>query len=60
MHGFHDDLKELYEGPAPAAYADLPRPLMGYTGTVDGRIDFNAVSALSERFRRVRSCLWAM
>lgn len=51
-HGFHADLAPLYDAAEPPAeYARLPRPLLGYGGRIDGRLDFDAIRALADRFR---------
>jgi teichuronic acid biosynthesis glycosyltransferase TuaH len=49
-HGFHTDLAELYDAPPPSEYADLERPLIGYAGRIDGRLDFAALTELADRF----------
>jgi teichuronic acid biosynthesis glycosyltransferase TuaH len=52
-HGFQADLAPLYDGAAvPPALADLPRPAIGYAGRIDGRLDFEILAALAERFAR--------
>jgi teichuronic acid biosynthesis glycosyltransferase TuaH len=49
QHGFHADLAPAYDAAAePAAYAGLPRPLLGYTGRIDGRLDFGLLGALAD------------
>jgi teichuronic acid biosynthesis glycosyltransferase TuaH len=49
-HGFHAELAPLYDGaPLPPEYASLPRPLLGYTGRIDGRLDFAALARLADR-----------
>jgi teichuronic acid biosynthesis glycosyltransferase TuaH len=50
-HGFHAELAPLYDAAAaPPEYASLPRPLLGYTGRIDGRLDFEAIARLADRF----------
>ena len=50
-HGFHTELVLAYdEAQPPAAYERLPRPLLGYTGRVDDRLDFEVLEALARRF----------
>lgn len=50
-HGFHHDLAAEYEAAdVPVEYRGLPRPLLGYTGRIDGRLDFDALAALADRF----------
>jgi teichuronic acid biosynthesis glycosyltransferase TuaH len=52
-HGFHVDMAPLYDSaPIPPEYARLPRPILGYTGSIDGRLDFQALAALADRFDR--------
>jgi teichuronic acid biosynthesis glycosyltransferase TuaH len=51
-HGFQSDLAATYDSaPPPAEYQDLPRPLIGYAGRIDGRLDFDALAAVADRFR---------
>lgn len=51
-HGFHADLAPVYDGaPRPADYSALPRPLLGYAGRIDGRLDFELLARVAERFR---------
>ena len=50
-HGFHADLAELYDAPAPPAYLDLPRPLLAYAGRIDGRLDYELLGAVADRFQ---------
>ena len=45
---FPCDLPEL----PPADLAHLPRPLLGYVGSLEDRVDWNLLSALSEAFPR--------
>lgn len=50
-HGFHTELVSAYNrARPPAAYNRLPRPLLGYTGRVDDRLDFEVLEALAQRF----------
>lgn len=49
--GFSDDLAELYDIAAPPdEYRSLPRPLMGYTGGIDDRMDFALIVGIADRF----------
>jgi teichuronic acid biosynthesis glycosyltransferase TuaH len=48
-HGFHADLAPLYDSAAePPEYTSLPRPLLGYTGRIDARLDFDLLGALAD------------
>ena len=50
-HGFHADLAALYDtAERPPAYERLGRPLLGYAGRIDGRLDFAALAALADRY----------
>jgi teichuronic acid biosynthesis glycosyltransferase TuaH len=49
-HGFHADLAGLYDSPAPDDYRDLPRPLLAYAGRIDGRLDYDLLAAVADRF----------
>lgn len=50
-HGFHADLTDRYDSAAsPPEYSGLPRPLIGYSGTIDARLDFEALAALADRY----------
>jgi teichuronic acid biosynthesis glycosyltransferase TuaH len=50
-HGFHADLAERYDSAAlPPEYESLPRPLLGYAGRIDGRLDFSVLERLADRF----------
>jgi hypothetical protein len=51
-HGFHAELASRYDAPAPAEYEGLSRPLLGYAGRIDGRLDFQVLRELAERFAR--------
>ncbi len=49
--GFPADLAGAYDGAAePPEYAALPRPLLGYTGGIDDRLDFDLILRLADRF----------
>ncbi len=49
--GFPADLTSAYElALQPAELQALPRPLLGYTGSVDDRLDFDLIQALADRF----------
>lgn len=49
--GFPADLAGAFDGAAePAEYAALARPLLGYTGSIDDRLDFDLVLELADRF----------
>jgi teichuronic acid biosynthesis glycosyltransferase TuaH len=50
-HGFHAELAPLYDGDErPPEYEQLGRPLLGYAGRIDGRLDFEVIGALADRF----------
>lgn len=50
-HGFSAELAPDYaEALCPADLAELPRPRLGYTGTIDARLAFGALAELAERF----------
>lgn len=49
-HGFHADLAGRYEDPVPHELERLPRPLLGYTGSINGRLDFELLAQLADRF----------
>lgn len=50
-HGFHADLAALYDcAPIPAEYRALARPVIGYAGSIDARLDFEALGNLADRF----------
>jgi teichuronic acid biosynthesis glycosyltransferase TuaH len=51
-HGFSTSLAGHYSQPPPSAYRALPRPLLGYTGRIDGRLDFELLAALADRYSR--------
>lgn len=49
--GFPGDLASAFDcAPSPTEYATLPRPLLGYTGSIDDRLDFSLVTRLADRF----------
>ena len=49
--GFPADLADAYdEAVEPSEYRALPRPLLGYTGGIDDRLDFELLVALADRF----------
>jgi teichuronic acid biosynthesis glycosyltransferase TuaH len=49
--GFSADLAPLYDAaPPPDEYKSLPRPLLGYTGSVDDRLDYQLILELADRF----------
>jgi teichuronic acid biosynthesis glycosyltransferase TuaH len=49
--GFPADLIGAYDGAAePPEYAALPRPLLGYTGGIDDRLNFDLILRLADRF----------
>lgn len=49
--GFSSDLAPLYDAAVPPdEYGALPRPLLGYTGSIDDRLDFRLLVALADRF----------
>jgi beta-1,4-mannosyltransferase len=50
-HGFHSDVADRYDADEPAEYAGLPRPLLGFAGRIDGRLDLGLLEALADRFR---------
>ena len=47
-HGFHADLAPLYDAPEPPEYSGLERPLLGYAGNIDARLDFEGLRRLAE------------
>lgn len=49
-HGFASDLVARFDDPRPAALSDMTGPLLGYAGRIDGRIDFELLVRVSERF----------
>lgn len=50
-HGFHGDLAAAYEQSAcPSEYRTLARPLLGYAGRIDARLDFELLAGLARRF----------
>ena len=49
--GFPADLADALDGAAePPEYAALPRPLLGYTGGIDDRLDYDLILAIADRF----------
>ncbi len=50
--GFPEDLADAFDrATPPPEYETLPRPILGYTGGIDDRLDFELVLALADRFR---------
>ncbi len=51
--GFAADLAGAFDQAAePPEYARLPRPLLGYTGSIDDRLDFDVILKLADRFEQ--------
>jgi teichuronic acid biosynthesis glycosyltransferase TuaH len=51
-HGFHAELAPLYEhARRPPEYDRLSKPILGYAGRIDGRLDFAAIGTLADRYR---------
>jgi teichuronic acid biosynthesis glycosyltransferase TuaH len=51
--GFPADLAGSFDTAArPPEYESLPRPLLGYTGGIDDRLDYDLVLRLADRFSR--------
>jgi teichuronic acid biosynthesis glycosyltransferase TuaH len=49
--GFPEDLAGAFdEAQEPPEYAALPRPLLGYAGSIDDRLDFELIVRLADRF----------
>ena len=49
-HGFAAETAESFDGAeVPADLRELPRPLLGYAGRVDDRLDWDALRRLAER-----------
>ncbi|HWY89924.1 MAG TPA: hypothetical protein VNY31_04570 [Solirubrobacteraceae bacterium] len=49
--GFPADLIGAFDGAAePPEYAGLPRPLLGYTGGIDDRLDYDLILRLADHF----------
>jgi teichuronic acid biosynthesis glycosyltransferase TuaH len=49
--GFSGDLVQLYDIAAPPhEYQTLPRPLLGYTGGIDDRLDFALIVRIADAF----------
>jgi glycosyltransferase involved in cell wall biosynthesis len=50
-HGFHAELAQLYEAAEePGDLSSLPRPLLGFAGRIDARLDIETIVELAERF----------
>ncbi len=50
--GFAQDLARAYDTASePGEYGALPRPLLGYTGSIDDRLDYDLIARLADRFR---------
>lgn len=47
-HGFDAEML-AGAGSEPSAYRGLPRPLSGYVGRIDGRLDFDALVGVADR-----------
>lgn len=48
-HGFAAETADAYEAAErPIDLAELPRPLLGYVGRVDDRLDFEAIRAIAD------------
>ena len=51
--GFASDLAPVFDAAQePPEYRALPRPLLGYTGGIDDRLDFELILRLASRFER--------
>jgi teichuronic acid biosynthesis glycosyltransferase TuaH len=49
--GFAGDLVDVYDrATRPPEYETLPRPLLGYTGSIDDRLDYGLITRLADRF----------
>jgi len=49
--GFPSDLRAAFDSAVePREYSELPRPLLGYTGGIDDRLDFELIVALADRY----------
>ncbi len=49
--GFGRDLAPTFDAaPLPPEYVALPRPLLGYTGGIDDRLDYDLIVSLADRF----------
>ncbi|MFL6592698.1 MAG: glycosyltransferase [Luteimonas sp.] len=46
----HFGTARLPSTPVPAAVASLPRPVFGYFGVIDERLDYELIAALADRF----------
>ena len=50
-HGFHANLASLYDAHhEPQELEGLPRPLLGYAGRIDGRLDIELLGKLARHF----------
>jgi glycosyltransferase involved in cell wall biosynthesis len=50
-HGFHAELAALYDdAERPPEYERLGKPILGYAGRIDGRLDFAAIGTLADRY----------
>lgn len=50
--GFSRDLAPLYDAAVPPEeYKSLPRPLLGYTGSIDDRLDYELITKLATHFK---------
>ena len=48
---FSGDLADLVDNATePPEYRSLPRPLLGYTGSIDDRLDFDLILQLADRY----------
>jgi teichuronic acid biosynthesis glycosyltransferase TuaH len=51
--GFPKDLAEAFDrSEEPPEYQALPRPLLGYTGGIDDRLDYELIVELADRFSK--------
>jgi glycosyltransferase involved in cell wall biosynthesis len=51
-HGFAADMAQSFDGvKTPSALARLRRPIVGYVGRVDDRLDWTAIRRIAERHR---------
>lgn len=41
----------IKHGPIPKSLNDLKRPIIGYVGTIENRVDFKIINALAEKFK---------
>lgn len=49
-HGFHAELAPAYDRSVCPDEYRLPRPILGYTGRIDARLDFEILEAVAHRF----------